>query len=181
MHTVLGAGTEIFSWVSDECLLDSRIALTAALSLLPNFYLIIPYKVKQLPVSEYPEAWQLIVQAFLQMEWEFKVPNGWKRNELLAPSLSVPVVLLGECGFHSAQRCLDLPLAQQQCCTDAGPKGLLPITPELCPAQGTTWGMTTVWWINSGKLWREHVCGETALCARRCGGNPAGRDGWCAS
>lgn len=92
-------------------MLDSRIALTAALSLLPNFYLIIPCKVKQLPVSEYPEAWQLIVQAFLQMEWEFKAPNGWKRNDLLAPSLSVPVVLLGESGFHSAQGYLDLPLA----------------------------------------------------------------------
>lgn len=92
---------------------------------------------KQLPVSEYPEAWQLIVQAFLQMEWEFKAPNGWKRNELLAPSLSVPVVLLGESGFCSAQGCLDLPLAPQQRCTDAGPEWLLPITPAPCPAWGT--------------------------------------------
>lgn len=50
--------------LSDECLLGSRITLTPGPSLLPNLYLIIPCKVKQLPVSEYPEACQLIVQAF---------------------------------------------------------------------------------------------------------------------
>lgn len=66
--------------LSDECLLGSRTALTPAPSLLPNFYLITPCKVKQLPASEYPEAWQLIVQAFLQTKCGFKAPKGWERN-----------------------------------------------------------------------------------------------------
>lgn len=161
-------------------MLDSRIALTAALSLLPNFYLIIPCKVKQLPVSEYPEAWQLIVQAFLQMKWEFKAPNGWKRNELLAPSLCT----CGATGRKRLSQCSeepDLPLARQQHCTDAGPKGLLPVTPAPCPARAPP---------EERQLCRELTVGNHGgnmfVEKQHCvlggvGRNPAGRDGWGAS
>lgn len=51
---------------------------------------------KQLPVFEYPEAWQLMFQAFLQTKCGLKVPKGWVGNKLLAPSLATLVVLLGE-------------------------------------------------------------------------------------
>lgn len=70
--------------------------LTPTPSFLPNLYLIIPCKVKQLPVSEYPEAWQLMFQVFLQTKCGFRVPKGWVGNKLLAPSLATLVVLLGE-------------------------------------------------------------------------------------
>ena len=130
---------------------------------------------KQLPVSEYPEAWQLIVQAFLQMKYGFKAPKGWERNELLARSITVPAVLLGESNFRDARGCLEDPLARQKCCTAAGPRGLLPIAappgPELPKhkqrAPPEEWQLHSE---NPGELWRECVCGETAPCAGRCGG-----------
>ena len=83
---------------------------------------------KQLPVSEYPEAWRLIVQAFLQTKCGLKVPKGWERNERLAPSRTVPAALLGESSFCDAWGCLEDPPAGQKPCAAAGPGGLLPIT-----------------------------------------------------
>lgn len=93
----------------------------------------------------------------------------------MAPSLTVPVVLLGKSSFRDAQGCLEDPLARQKRCAAAGPRGLLPITappgPEL--PKHKQWAPPEEQQVrceHPGELWRERVCGETAPCAGRCGG-----------
>lgn len=133
---------------------------------------------KQLPASEYPEAWQLIVQAFLQTKCGFKVPKGWERNELLAPSLTLPVVLLGG---KQLSGCSGVP-GGPSCPPKVLSGGLLPITalpgPEL--PKHERWAPTEERQLpseNPGEWWREGVCGETAPCAGRCGGKSCWKRG----
>lgn len=142
-------------------MLDSRITLTPALYLLPNLYLIIPCKVKQLPVSKYPEAWQLIIQAFLQTKCGFKVLKGWKRNKLLPPRLTVGGDA-GKSSSHHAPGCLEGPL---RCCWAPGTS---PYPLTACSGGHNLKNSSDVG--RTWELWREWCCRETELCAGRCAG-----------
>lgn len=99
------------------------------------------------------------------------MPKGWERNEVLAPSLTVPAVLLGESSFGDACRCLEEPLGERS----AGVRKLLPISPPpgVKLPKHKKWAPPEEWQAHSenpGELWRERVCGETGPCAGRCGG-----------
>lgn len=122
---------------------------------------------KQLPVSEYPEAWQLIVQASLQTKCGFKMPKGWERNELLAPSLTTLVVLPGESSSPVLPGAWTTP-CRDEWHTAAEPQGFLQIAPP--PAGGHNLKSNICVSETLGELWRERACGETALCTGRCAG-----------